>query len=79
MRVLCVHFSAGMAGQFLPEFLRHACISHCRDETMPEAGMPVQEIARSLNVSDRTVVAMADKHADEITNLERNFAKKLRR
>jgi hypothetical protein len=46
---------------------------------MPEAGMPVQEIARSLNVSDRTVVAMADKHADEITNLERNFAKKLRR
>jgi hypothetical protein len=41
--------------------------------------MPVQEIARSLNVSDRTVVGMADGHADEITDLERNFAKKLRR
>ena len=25
-----------MAGQFLPEFLRDACIRHCRDETMPE-------------------------------------------
>ncbi len=36
MRVLRVHFRAGMAGQFLPEFLRDACIRHCRDETMPE-------------------------------------------
>ena len=36
MRVLRVHFRAGMAGQLLPEFLRDACICHCRDETMPE-------------------------------------------
>ena len=43
------------------------------------SGMPAQEIARALNVSDRTVVAMADAHADEITDLEKHLAKKLRR
>ena len=35
MRVLRVHLRAGMTGQLLPEFLRDACIRHCRDETMP--------------------------------------------
>src|SRR5215475_4052889 len=42
-------------------------------------GMAVQEIARALNVSDRTVTAMADKHADEITDLEKHLGKKARR
>src|SRR5215813_5658495 len=42
-------------------------------------GMPAQEIARALNVSDRTVVAMANAHADEITDLEKHLGKKARR
>jgi hypothetical protein len=50
-----------------------ACIKFLSD------GMPVQDIARALNVSDRTVTAMADKHADEITDLEKHLGKKARR
>jgi len=40
---------------------------------------PVAEIARTLNVAEKTVVAVADRHADRITDLEANFSKKARR
>jgi hypothetical protein len=42
-------------------------------------GMHVQDISRALSVSDRTVTAMADKHADEITDLEKRLGKKAAR
>lgn len=40
---------------------------------------PIIEVARTLNVSEKTVVAVADRHADAITELDANFSKKARR
>src|ERR1700746_2876418 len=36
MRVLSVHFRAGMSCKLLPDFLRDARIRHSRDETVSE-------------------------------------------
>lgn len=40
---------------------------------------PKIEIAGTLNVTEKTVCRVADKHADKITELEKHFSKKLRR
>lgn len=40
---------------------------------------PKIEIAQTLNVTEKTVCRVADKHADKITELEKHFSKKLRR
>lgn len=37
MRVARVHFSAGVAGKLLPDFLRHARIGHGGVERVPQS------------------------------------------
>jgi hypothetical protein len=66
------NYTAERLARLRPDTLK-ACIKLLCDK------WPKIEIARTLNVTEKTVVAVADHHADKITELEKHFSKKLRR